>query len=352
MKPNRFSIVFHVVGWLIYVLLTWLSNAHVGLWFVLKVIVGIAPLFYCVYYIVAVYVPVCGWPRGGALLVLLFPGVLGYTYGWVYGILPYWGARLQRPEATFSLVEFVAMVGLFYLRLVVYAILLNAVRRGGILLAKRIKAEKERNRIRDSLLRFQISPHFQQNALNVIAANAATNRDHTTGEMVTIMASLQRYCMEATTGRLALVAVSREAAKLREFVKLVCLRYGGQPVMQLTVSGAPAAESIPPLTLLTGADNMVRHGVLTATHPGRMQLVFGPDGYTFRCRNRIAAKGEDAVAGTGGQGLANIRERLELLLPGQYMLETRKEGEEFISELTITHTPHESKHDYLRGRRR
>src|SRR5690606_6681932 len=150
----------------------------------------------------------------------------------------------------------------------------------------------------------------------------ANNRDHTTAAMVGIMASLQRYCVETTSRRMALVPISREIGKLREFVELVCLRHDGQQVTRLVGTGMPDGLLIPPVTLLTEADNMVRHGVLTTECPGTLHLTLQADGYRFCCRNRIRATGGNEPAQPGGLGLDNVSERLELLMPGQYTLET------------------------------
>lgn len=352
MKLRRFSILIHMAGWLIYLLLSLLKNPHTTVVYAAKVTLGITPLYYAIAHVLTHFIRKPRWWLAPLMLIALFPVVLVYAYTYVYALLPLWDVQMQRPDAVFSATEFSRVVGLFYLQLVLYAALIEATQQAVRFLTDKRIAEKERNRVRDTMLRFQISTHFQFNALNVVAANAAASDDQTTLEIVRRMASLQRYSMEAAAERMSLVALSREISKLDEFVKLVCFRHGGLPVMQLSITGELAGQAIPPVVLLTKADNMVRHGVLSVEHPGILRLALYPDGYTFFCRNRIRSDMR-LPAESNGTGLANVRQRLDLLLPGQYTLETSKEKGEFIGILTVTHTQHETKRThYLRHRRR
>lgn len=339
MKPKKLTFLIHLIGWTVYTLLTLLNNTHTGFWYVIKVNVGIAPLYYVIALILARHFRGSSWWWGMVLLLALYPFALAYCYGYIYRVLPLWNVQLQQTDVEFSWLEFVAIVTMFYLRLIVYAALIETIRRTYAYLRYKRKAEHERDASRDAQLRFRISTHFQANALNVMASHAVRRDDRATAEMVKHMASLQRYSMETADDRLGLISIRREMEQLSNFVRLVNLQHGRRTVLEFSVSGKWRGQVIPPTTLLTIADNMERHGALTADHPGVLHLSFTPGGYTVTSRNRIAEDRMPIRERRGGTGLANIRQRMDLLLPGQYTLVTNRNGNEFILILTVRPAP-------------
>src|SRR5690606_14273391 len=158
-------------------LLSLLKNPHTTVVYAAKVTLGITPLYYAIAHVFTRFIRKRRWWLAPLMLIALYPAVLGYAYAYVYAILPLWDVRMQRPDAMLSAAEFARVVGLFYLQLLLYAALIEATQQALRFFRDKRVAEKERNRVRDTMLRFQISTHFQFNALNVVAANASPSDD-------------------------------------------------------------------------------------------------------------------------------------------------------------------------------
>lgn len=91
--------------------------------------------------------------------------------------------------------------------------------------------------------------------------------------------------------------------------------------------------SLPATSLLTLAENAVKHGLLNdPDRPLRLKLQVSNDGISFTCLNAISLHRHYAVHGIG---LANLKRRLEIVYGNAYKLEYGTESGLFNVQLTI-----------------
>ncbi|MDE5657622.1 MAG: hypothetical protein K2I25_01025, partial [Muribaculaceae bacterium] len=94
-------------------------------------------------------------------------------------------------------------------------------------------------------------------------------------------------------------------------------------------------RQLPPLLFIPFVENIFKHGV-SYREPSVIDIslrVDAKDGITFRSVNSNHAKSRGDSH--HGIGLENLRRRLDLLYPGNYILEINNNGDTFETRLTI-----------------
>ena len=158
------------------------------------------------------------------------------------------------------------------------------------------------------LLQAQVQPHFLFNTLANIRAlvNAGSPR------AVQVMDSLIAY-LRASVPRLqkAEGTVGQELDLVRAYLELMHMRMPDRLHYSVDSDADALALRCPPMALLTLVENAVRHGIDPSEEGGRIDVsVRVQDG---RCVAAVADTGAGLRdAGTGGRGLANLRERMKL----------------------------------------
>jgi two-component sensor histidine kinase len=158
------------------------------------------------------------------------------------------------------------------------------------------------------LLQAQVQPHFLFNTLANIRAlvNAGSPR------AVQVMDSLIAY-LRASVPRLqqAEGTVAQELDLVRAYLELMHMRMPDRLHYSVDADADALQQRCPPMALLTLVENAVRHGIDPGEEGGRIDVsVRLHDG---RCIATVADTGVGLRdAGTGGSGLANLRERMKL----------------------------------------
>lgn len=158
------------------------------------------------------------------------------------------------------------------------------------------------------LLQAQVQPHFLFNTLANIRAlvNAGSPR------AVAVMDSLIAY-LRASVPRLqqAEGTVAQELDLVRAYLELMHMRMPDRLHYAVDADADAMPLRCPPMALLTLVENAVRHGIDPSEEGGRIDVsVAVQDG---RCVATVADTGVGLRdAGTGGSGLANLRERMKL----------------------------------------
>lgn len=183
-----------------------------------------------------------------------------------------------------------------------------------------VQAARHEAELRLSVLAAQVEPHFLFNTLAGVRS-AITTDPARASEMVDRLVDYLRAAIPRlrSDGRVQ-ATLGVQLDTVRAYLGLMAAR---MPRLQWRIE-APAElldASFPPLMLISLAENAVKHGVERKIGPSRIEV-----------RARVAEDGRLAVSvrddgpgfqptGSGtGIGLANIRERLAELHPGQAML--------------------------------
>lgn len=183
-----------------------------------------------------------------------------------------------------------------------------------------------------AILKMQLNAHFLMNSLNSIYSLALVRSPQVVDAAHTLSQILE-YMTEQPPVAGYRTRLSDELKYLEDFIAMQRLRTGCSDCVRLRVSGDPAALGIAPLLLVPFVENAFKHGVANRPEqPVEISVDCMAEGMAFRVHNFKTRKRKDQ---TGGIGLVNVRKRLELVYPGQYVLDIRETEHEYSTHLQI-----------------
>jgi two-component system, LytTR family, sensor kinase len=204
-----------------------------------------------------------------------------------------------------------------------WSVLYFAVRHHQTWLAAReraLRAESLASRARLEALRWQLQPHLLFNTLNGISTLVAERRNAEASKMLSRLSDFLRMLLAAPHDEL--VALPAEIDLIERYLELEQVRFG--PRLRSSIEVAPDAwpALLPPLLLQPVVENAIRHGIAPREEGGAIRL------QVERADDRLRIM---VIDGGGGAfvegevpgariGLANVRERLERLYPGDHVL--------------------------------
>jgi LytS/YehU family sensor histidine kinase len=173
-------------------------------------------------------------------------------------------------------------------------------------------------------LRLQMQPHFLFNTLHAVGSLV---REHETeAALATLegLATLLRRSLESTADQR--VPLADELETVRLYAEIQQTRFG--EFLTVTITAPPELHGVlvPSLLLQPLVENAVRHGTAKIAGAGRIDVRIFRDGR--RIHIDVADNGPGVDRLDPGVGLANIRERLQLLYGSDHTLtlETRPTG--------------------------
>ncbi len=163
-----------------------------------------------------------------------------------------------------------------------------------------------------SSLKSQLNPHFLFNSLNSIRALIDENPDKAK-EALTMLSGILRSTL--VFGRKKEVSLGEELELVKKYLGLEKIRFEERLLVEVQMDEEVLKMPFPPLMLLTIAENGIKHGISKLVNGGLI---------------RITGKNEDGkvileIFNSGlynppenpeGIGLANSKDRLNLLYPG------------------------------------
>ena len=185
--------------------------------------------------------------------------------------------------------------------------------------------ELERKSLEQQLayLKYQINPHFFMNTLNNI--HALVDIDPAKAqETILILSKIMRHVLYE--GDRSLIPLQREVNFLDNYIKLMRIRCADQVEISVDVKQPLPDAGIPPLLLITFVENAFKHGI-SYSRKSFIHIKMGCEGQRLRfdCRNSKVRKTETgstpADGHKGGVGLANVKQRLELIYENNFTLD-------------------------------
>ena len=185
-------------------------------------------------------------------------------------------------------------------------------------------------------LKYQINPHFFMNTLNNIHALVDIDPEkakHTILELSKMM----RFVLYE--GNKQGVPLDREISFLQNYITLMKLRYTDKVRISVDLPPSLPNREVPPLMFITFVENAFKHGV-SYRQESFIDITLEVEGgglkvdqkLIFTCRNSRIPKEEDKH---GGVGLANVRQRLDLIYGDRYTLDIKDEPDTYTVTLTI-----------------
>jgi len=156
------------------------------------------------------------------------------------------------------------------------------------------------------MLQAQIEPHFLFNTLASVRRLYQT----TAADGEAMLDHLMRYLEVALPQmRAAESTLEREAALTRSYLEIQRLRMGHRLEFRIDVPDALRAAPLPPMMLVTLAENAIKHGLAPLPEGGTIDIRATLHGREMHVRVADSGRGFTQSSG-GGTGLANIRARL------------------------------------------
>ncbi len=189
--------------------------------------------------------------------------------------------------------------------------------------------EQEKFTAEMGLLKAQINPHFFFNTLNSLYALTLKGSEQAS-KVVLRLSDLMHYMLyEASENK---VLLQDEIKHLESYIGIEQMRFADRLELSFQYSGDIAGKMIAPLLLLPFVENAFKHGL--AEHNGYITINLKVTGSRlfFKVENSYEP---NTTATSTGLGLKNVKRRLELTYPGNYILLINKFNEIFEADLKL-----------------
>lgn len=195
-------------------------------------------------------------------------------------------------------------------------------------------------------LKAQVNPHFLMNMLNNIHGMVEVDPGKAQ-VMIMELSKLMRYVLYE--GAKPRTTLDREMDFIASYVELMRKRYSSRKVrVSLELPGENRERVfLPPLLFISIIENAFKHGI-SYQSPSfvEIRLFVEKDRLRFDCTNSIHRRPPKEGC-AGGVGLANLRQRLQLLYDDRFTLDITEEGKTYHVKLII---PYEYGKDTMYGR--
>ena len=171
-------------------------------------------------------------------------------------------------------------------------------------------------------LKSQINPHFLFNTLNNLYALTLKKSDQAP-EIVLKLSEIMRYMLYECNERRVLL--TKEIQYIHNYLDLERLRQPKEADIRFTTAGSISEQMVAPLLFVPFLENSFKHGLNHHIQGGgfvRLHLHVQGEDLEFRIENSKAMESvpRQNHPRSGGIGLANVQQRLDLLYPENHTL--------------------------------
>ncbi len=185
-------------------------------------------------------------------------------------------------------------------------------------------------------LRNQINPHFLFNTLNNLYS-LTLKKSEKAPEIVLKLAEIMRYMLYECNDKQVLL--SKEIQYMENYLDLERLRQPNTVEISVTTEGRVSHQMVAPLLFIPFLENAFKHGVQNQIAPGgfvHVRLRVQDDDLEFFIENsKPAHTPKNEGRRSGGIGLANVRQRLQLLYPENHELHVENDPNRYAVTLLI-----------------
>jgi two-component system LytT family sensor kinase len=191
-----------------------------------------------------------------------------------------------------------------------------------------LKVQKEKLQLELRALKAQINPHFFFNTLNNLYSLTLKN-SHQSSEVVLKLSDMMRYVLyECNEDK---VLLSKEIYFIRNYLELERLRFNTSYQIDYRQEGEADKQVVAPMLMVEFIENSFKHGLNRHFSSGwvRLEIKIASDQLDFIISNSLGSQEDDRETSKSGIGLINIKKRLALIYPDQYMLKIEEKPELF-----------------------
>jgi LytS/YehU family sensor histidine kinase len=148
------------------------------------------------------------------------------------------------------------------------------------------------------------------------------------------MADLLRYMLYEKDDKR--ISLENEIKYLSNYIDLQKVRFGDYVNIDFVVKSTDTSKSIEPMLLIPFVENAFKHGIGLIDDPFiKVELETTNAELSFKVTNKFSADKKEAKDGASGIGLNNVKRRLELLYPEQYILNVNESQNLYITDLKL-----------------
>lgn len=187
-------------------------------------------------------------------------------------------------------------------------------------------------------LRNQFHPHFMFNVLNSLYAKILSKSDDA-ADMVLNISSLLRFSVYEVNDKM--VSLEKEIKHLSNYISLQQMRFDNRLQLSFSVTGIIKDEFIEPFILLPFIENSFKYCMNDELAGGWVTIFISitEDWLTLKIENSLPKKidtdKQHLFTANKGQGLINVKRRLELLYPDNHLLKITEAEDSFFVSLKI-----------------
>lgn len=175
-------------------------------------------------------------------------------------------------------------------------------------------------------LKIQVNPHFLFNTLNTLAAVIPENPQQAV-DFVQQLSRVYRHILEVKDE--PSILLKEELEVLEAYAFLLKTRHGDNLAIHVRVEEEQLGQRIVPLSLQILMENAIKHNIVSAARPLRIEIFAEPDSLVMS--NNLQRK-HQSIESTG-IGLDNIRNRYRLL--GARPVEVEEGMEQFVVRIPL-----------------
>ncbi len=195
------------------------------------------------------------------------------------------------------------------------------------------RLETEKLQAELNMLKSQIHPHFLFNTLNNIYALALQKSD-AAPEMLVKLSDILHYILYECNE--PLVPLEKEVTLLQNYLELERIRYGKRLELTFELPATVPVCELAPMVLLPFVENAFKHGASKTRETATVDIRLEMEGsrLKFSVKNSKPAIRSEEIK-SGGLGLKNVGQRLEMIYPGRHKLEINDGRREYAMQLDL-----------------
>lgn len=207
---------------------------------------------------------------------------------------------------------------------------------------QREKLEIQNREARQRLLQSQLNPHFLYNTINNLYALSLLQPEKT-AEITDRVQRILHYIIEKS--RHTFAKLNDEIALVENYISLEKLRYGDRLNVKIILKGDTTEWRTPPMVLFFFAENCIKHG--SSPDSGSpwitIQIEARPEKLLLSFENsKPAVERHSNSSGRNGNGLQNLKKRLEILYPQNgFLLQINESEKSYCIHLKLTRLKNE-----------
>jgi LytS/YehU family sensor histidine kinase len=197
---------------------------------------------------------------------------------------------------------------------------------------EKLKSEKVEAELK--FLKSQLHPHFLFNTLNNLYALTLEKSDRAS-DVVLKLSELLDYILYKCNAEM--VTMEQEIKQIENYIELEKLRFGGRLELTFNIGQFPITAMIPPMLLMTLVENSFKHGVSKTVLNSWIHIDLFPEGnqLIFNIKNSKQEPVDIKTDSSGGVGLQNLQNRLNLIYKDNYTFTIDEQDTFFNAQLII-----------------